>query len=103
MDLLLTNERKSLFALENEAEITKLDTVAFEVELQEIESALNELLSRKSSIVEKKKTAETKVASIEEEQKALKFNVATQVKESEAKIARIQNEIKVAPLGRPPG
>ena len=103
MNLLLTNEKKSLLALENEAKITKLEKVALEVELKEIEGALDELLRRKSSIAEKQKAAETKVASIEEEQTILKLNVATQVNESEAKIARIQNEIKTAEMGKPGG
>ena len=84
--------------LDNEAKITKLEKVALEVELKEIESALDELLRRKSSIVEKQKAAETKAASIEEEQTILKLNVATQVNESEAKIVRIQNEIKTGKM-----
>ena len=66
--------------------------------MEEIESALEALLKRKSSVAEKQKVVETEVAAIEREQTISKQNIAKQVDESKTKIALIQLEIKTAKL-----
>ena len=92
----LINETKTLLVLAKQFEATDLEKVALEDEMEEIGNAMNLLLRRKSSVSEKQKAVETKVAAIENEQTILKQNMAAQVHESESKIALIQGEIAIA-------
>ena len=94
----LTNERNTLLALAEQVETTGLEKVSLEEEMKEIESALNDLLQRKSKVAENQKAVETRFATIKKEETILKQNVAAQVHESEAKIAFIQGDIKIAEL-----
>ena len=94
----LTNERNTLLALAEQVETTGLEKVSLEEEMKEIESALNDLLQRKSKVAENQKAVETRFATIKKEETILKQNVAAQVHESEAKIALIQGDIKIAEL-----
>lgn len=95
LNLVLTNERKTLLALEEQGESTELEKVSLEEEMKEIESALNALLQRKFNVAEKQQTVQTKVAGIEKEKTIRKKNVAAQMRDSEAKIVDIQGDIAV--------
>ena len=89
-------ERNTLLTLAEQVESTELEKVSLEEKMKEIESELNALLQRKSSIAENQKSLQAKVAAIEKEQTILKQNVAAEVHASEAKIALIQGDIAIA-------
>ena len=95
--LMKIGEQSSL-ALADKVKMVEVENGALQDEMKEIKSALEALLRRKSRVVEKQKSIETKVASMKREETILKQNLAAQVKESEAKVALVQIEIKTAKL-----
>ena len=82
----LINETKTLLVLAKQFEATDLEKVALEDEMEEIGNAMNLLLRRKSTVSEKQKAVETKVAAIENEQTILKQNMAARVYDSDQRL-----------------
>ena len=89
---------QSSLALADKVKMVEVENGALQDEMKEIEIALEALLRRKSRVVEKQKSIETKVASMKREETILKQNLAAQVEESEAKVALVQIEIKTVKL-----
>ena len=81
---------QSSLALADKVKMIEVENGALHDEMKEIKSALEALLRRKSRVVEKQKSIETKVASMKREETILMQNLAAQVEESEAKVALIQ-------------